>query len=531
MPRLRIHAKLLMAFTIVLLPVLVLLIASFLSDLRRTQDAIQEAQSMTARSVSVQIAETFDNAIGFGWAVAQDPLMQTMEPRVLDPHLQEMVKHYPLYDSIAVYDVNGDNRGWGDPNQPATPRLRIGDRKYFRQVMKTNAPVISEALELKRLEHTGVVACIPIRGPKGRPIGVVNIMIRSDQLAHRFVDANLQPMQTIFLADSNSRLAFHTGASQLTYQQSGTFMHIDAIKKALTDLSPQVARFTSPLAGDEHLGAFAPVPRYPWAVGISTPRDIALAPLFSQLRLQLGAFAGILLLNSLLALWLARSYARPVQQLQAAAQALAHGEREPPVDIHTGDELEELGSTFRRMAAEVARREAEVKALYKEAEQQALQLAAIIASVPDAIFLASLDGRVVGTNPAGLRLLGIRGNAELNMSLPEYLQRYDIRHLAGQPMEPEELPIVRALAGETFTGETMRLRSQDGRQLLLSSNGAPVRDASGQIILGLIVIRDITSRRQEEAAALQASKKRMAQEQRTEHPEPGVGEYPVPRTG
>jgi PAS domain S-box-containing protein len=356
-------------------------------------------------------------------------------------------------------------------------------------------------------------------------------MIRSDQLAHRFVDAQLQPMQTIFLADSASRLAFHTGASQLSYEQSGSFMHLDALQKTLTGLSPQGARFTNPLSGDEHLGAFAPVPRYPWAVGISIPRDVALAPLFAQLRLHLGAFAGILLLNSLLALRLARSYARPVQQLQAAAQALAHGEREPPVNIHTGDELEELGSAFRGMAAEVARREVEVKALYKEAEHQALQLAAIIASVPDAIFLASMDGRVIGTNPAGLRLLGLRGSSELNMALPEYLQRYDIRHPAGRPMEPKEVPIVRALAGETFTGAKMRLRSLDGRQLLLSSNGAPVRDASGQIILGVILIRDITRRRQE-AEMRQASTKRIAQEeQRTARPGLEPGEYPVPRAG
>jgi PAS domain S-box-containing protein len=478
---------------------------------------------MTARSVAVQIADTFDGAIGFGWAVAQDPLMQTLDPRVLDSHLQEMVRHRPLYDSIAVYDANGVNRGWGDPNQPAVPRVHIGDRKYFRQVMETNAPVISEALELKRLKSAGVVASIPIRGPEKRPIGVVNIMIRSDQLAHRFIDAHLQPMQTIFLADSKSRLAFHTGASHLLYQQSGTFMHLVPLQKALTDLSPQVAQFTNPLTNDEHLGAFTPVPRYPWAVGISIPRDIALAPLIAQLRLQLGAFAGILLLNSLLALWLARSYARPVQQLQAAAQALAHGEREPPVNIHTGDELEELGTTFRGMAAEVARREVEVKALYKEAEHQALQLAAIIASVPDAIFLASLDGRVIGTNPAGLRLLGTSGNFELNMSLPEYLQHYDIRHPEGRPMEPKEVPIARALAGETFTGAKMRLRSQDGRQLLLSSNGAPVRDASGQIILGVMVLRDITRRK--EAEAPQTSTQRMAREQRTAYPglEPAQG--------
>jgi PAS domain S-box-containing protein len=527
MLRLRIHAKLLMAFIIVLLPVLGLLIAGFLIDLRRTQRDILEAQSMTAQSIAVQITETFENAIGFGWAVAQDPLLQTLDPRVLDPHLEEMVKHSPIYDSIAVYDANGINRGWGDPHQSATPRLQISDRQYFQQVMASNAPVISDALELKRPQRSGVVASIPLRDPQGRPIGVVNIMIRSEQLAYRFINARLQQMQTIFLADSNRRLAFHTGASHLPYQQGGTFMRFSPLQEALAGFSPLVARFTDPFTGDEHMGAFAPVPRYRWAVGVSIPRDIALEPLFAQLRSQLIAFTGILLLNSLLALWLARSYARPVQQLQVAAHSLAFGTRELPVHIQTGDELEELGTAFRRMAAEVTRREAEVKALYKDAEHQALQLAAIIASVPDGIFLASLDGQVSGTNPAGLRLLGLRSNSELNISLPEYLQRYDIRHPEGRPMEPKELPIVRALSGETFTGAEMRLRSLDGRQLLLSINGAPVRDASGQIILGVIIIRDITRRRQE-AEVPPKSTERMAQEQRTAYLGLELGEHPAP---
>ncbi|HYO51862.1 ATP-binding protein [Archangium sp.] len=517
LPRLHIRAKLLVAFVLVLLPVLGMLIAGFRTDLRRTQEFILDAQAMTAQSVAVQVAEVFDGAVGLGWAVAQDPLVLTLDSRVLDSHLKKVVERSPLYQSIGVYDARGLQRGWGGQAGFVKPEPDISDRRYFQQVMASNAPAISEVQELEPTHRVGLIASIPIRDPGGRPTGAVIIQLRAEQLADRFLDARVQQRQVILLVDPSRRLAFHTGAAYLPYRQSGAYLHLDAVQKALSGIPARLARFTNPFLEDEHLGAFAPVPRYPWAVGVSVERDLALVPVYAQMRLKLAAFAGILLLSLLLALGLTRFYARPVRQLRAAAQALARGEREARVHIETGDEMEELGTAFNTMAAEVARREAEVEALHKESERQALELAAIIASVPDAILVASPEGRLVSTNPAGFRLLGFRGHSGLDDTpLSEHLQRYDLRHPNGRPMEQKEMPILRALRGETFTDAEILFRRPDGRQLLLSSNGAPVRDASGQIILGEIVIRDVTRHRQEEKA-LRWSEESLAQAQRIAH--------------
>jgi hypothetical protein len=83
MPRLQLHAKLLLAFGIVLLPILALLCADFFSDERRTQETLLDSQSMTAQAIAVQIAESFESAIEFGRAVAHDPLVQGMDPSQL----------------------------------------------------------------------------------------------------------------------------------------------------------------------------------------------------------------------------------------------------------------------------------------------------------------------------------------------------------------------------------------------------------------------------------------------------------------
>jgi PAS domain S-box-containing protein len=498
MPRLQFHAKLLLAFIAVLLPVLGLLIADFVSDMRRTQQTILDAQSMTARAIAMQAAESFDAAIDFGWAIANDPLVQTMDPTVLDAHMQALARHSPLYDSIGIYDATGLSRGWGNLHQPSEPRLRIADRPYFQKVMATNAPVISEVVELRRPQRTGMLASVPVRGPDGRPMGVVNVVMRTDLLQQRYSTARLQPGQSLFLADPKGRLAFHTELPSLTYGQSSAFFSFEPLATALAGQHLQLDQFTCPLSQDVRLGAFVPTPRYPWAVGVTTPRDVALAPLYSWLQTKLLVFTGLLLLSTAMAALLARHYARPVRQLQAMAHALGRGDMEQRVHIRTGDELEKLGHAFNEMAAQVHQRQVEVDALRAEAEHHARQLAAIIASVPDAILLAHPDGRLIDANPTGLRMLGVKDRSELGEPLHEALRRYDVRHLDGRPLTLEELPLQRALVGETFTGLELRMRGQDGGERLVSINGAPVRDCTGQIVLGEIVVHDITEHRREE---------------------------------
>ncbi|MBN1206710.1 MAG: PAS domain-containing protein [Myxococcaceae bacterium] len=498
MPRMRFHIKLLLAFLAVLLPVMVLQGADFLSGLQRTRETILEAQGLTAQAVAMQVAESFDAAVDLGWAVANDPTVQRMDSRQLDAHLQRLQKNSPHYDAIGVYDAQGINRGWGEPRAPAEPRLRIADRPYFQKVMATNAPVISELIELRRPIRTAVLASVPIRDAQGQPVGVVNVVMQTDLLEQRFLSARLQTGQAILLVDPQGRMAFHTRFPNLPYAQSDELLAFAPLHVALAGTSVKLDRFHSPFEQEASLGAFVPVPRHGWVVGVTMPQRVALAPVYEWLRARLASFLGLLLLCALISAVLARVHARPVRQLQALAQALGRGKMDERVRIKTGDELEELGAAFNEMAAHIAQREAEVEALRSQAERHARQLDAVIASVPDAIILASPDGRLFDANPAGVRLLGFQARSELGQPLAECFQRYAFRHVDGRPVAPEELPLQRTLAGETFTDVELRLRTLAGQERLVSINGAPVRNSSGRIILGEIVVHDITERKQAE---------------------------------
>jgi two-component system NtrC family sensor kinase len=59
------------------------------------------------------------------------------------------------------------------------------------------------------------------------------------------------------------------------------------------------------------------------------------------------------LLSLLVAQWVSRSIAKPVQSLVRGTEAIAQGDFEQPIDIKTGDELSVLATAFNQMAAQL----------------------------------------------------------------------------------------------------------------------------------------------------------------------------------
>lgn len=68
----------------------------------------------------------------------------------------------------------------------------------------------------------------------------------------------------------------------------------------------------------------------------------------------LGAL-GAAIIALLLGVFLARSIARPVRELTLATQAVAQGELGRQVEVHTGDEIGELATSFNQMSQDLAR--------------------------------------------------------------------------------------------------------------------------------------------------------------------------------
>lgn len=129
-------------------------------------------------------------------------------------------------------------------------------------------------------------------------------------------------------------------------------------------------------------------------------------------------------------------------------------------------------------------------------------LDAILEAAPVGIVVADAQGRLVRSNPANERLWGQAPRAE---SVDDYVLWRgwwaDDSPRRGRPVEPQEWALARALRGEHSTGDLVEIEpfGQPGVRRTMLNSGAPVRDASGNIVGAVIAQMDITARTQAEA--------------------------------
>ncbi|HZU01944.1 MAG TPA: PAS domain S-box protein [Ktedonobacteraceae bacterium] len=148
-----------------------------------------------------------------------------------------------------------------------------------------------------------------------------------------------------------------------------------------------------------------------------------------------------------------------------------------------------------RVRLETAEREAT-----REAAERASQMEAIFEAVTDQIMVYDRDGRLIRLNDAGRQF-----NKEATQvgysdrAITERVSQYRVRDEQDHILAAGQWPIIRVLQGEVLTSanaEDVRLTLPNGREVQLSTTGAPIRDAQGQIVGAVLVNREVTERRE-----------------------------------
>ncbi len=106
-------------------------------------------------------------------------------------------------------------------------------------------------------------------------------------------------------------------------------------------------------SGEAVLSAYARVEPTGWLVFVEEPESAVFAPLYAALlRTAVLLLAGVAL-SVFAALVLARRMVKPVRALQQGADRIRQGDLVSRIDVHTGDELEDLADRFNTMSDEL----------------------------------------------------------------------------------------------------------------------------------------------------------------------------------
>ncbi len=119
-----------------------------------------------------------------------------------------------------------------------------------------------------------------------------------------------------------------------------------------------------------------------------------LDSLFARLRGRILALMGVVFAMALLlALFFSRSLARPLREVIDASARVAGGDFEARVSVRQHGEFRNLAASFNVMAAELGRQ-------FAVTTEQKEELASILASIREGLFVVDMDGRILMANEA-----------------------------------------------------------------------------------------------------------------------------------
>ena len=163
------------------------------------------------------------------------------------------------------------------------------------------------------------------------------------------------------------------------------------------------------------------------------------------------------------------------------------------------EELAFVREVAERTRTAVERRRAE-QALHEseaEARRLAAQQSATLGQLAEGVVVTDVAGRITLINDAAARLHGVR---RLDVAPESYSTAYGLLTEDGRPYPSIDLPLARAVRGETVLEARWRIRRPDGAEVLAVGNARPVLDGTGQQIGAVLTIRDDTARKAAEEA-------------------------------
>jgi len=148
-----------------------------------------------------------------------------------------------------------------------------------------------------------------------------------------------------------------------------------------------------------------------------------------------------------------------------------------------------------------AQAQAEVRALNAELERRveertarleavAAEQRAMLRQMAEGVITVDATGTVTFVNDAATRMMG---PVKLGSRLDALVSFFQILTPSGLTHPPEQLPLARALRGETVVNARWRMcQPGGGDELVMEASAAPVRADSGNILGAITTLRDVT---------------------------------------
>ena len=137
----------------------------------------------------------------------------------------------------------------------------------------------------------------------------------------------------------------------------------------------------------------------------------------------------------------------------------------------------------------------ETKKIKSELEQERSFLKAILNSLADGVVACDRNGILAIFNPASQNIFGTLKPLDSQ----KWSEHYNLYYPDGKTyLKPEDIPLAKAFAGETFTDLELITIPSDSSPMILRANGCPIIDSDGDKLGAVVTVKNITEREEAE---------------------------------
>lgn len=252
--------------------------------------------------------------------------------------------------------------------------------------------------------------------------------------------------------------------------------------------------------GEEVIASYRHLPATDWGLVVKMDAQEAYAPI-QRLRTELIQVSLlILILFLLVAFAVSRSITEPLHRLQLGTEKIGKGEWDLDLDIHTGDEVEQLANEFTKMAKElqqlyqgleqkVKERTVELRSAKEDIEKEKKKAETILASIGDGVIVTGREGKIIFFNRAAEDFSGYSQDEVLGKNFYEILK---VCREKNKPLGRDSTLTHKALnQAKAERNDDRFFTHKDGRLYPVSQVATPLI-IEGEVIGAIVAFRDIT---------------------------------------
>ncbi|MBW4471616.1 MAG: HAMP domain-containing protein [Stenomitos rutilans HA7619-LM2] len=285
--------------------------------------------------------------------------------------LDRFIQAYPIYNSIAAFDLKGDPIA--QTKGPTLPNH--SDRAYIKEALRTKSPILSQPTISASSGIFSVYAAAPLRDKDtGEIIGTIRARIPVAKLSDLIQALQPQEGSAYYLINASGEVFYgpegvyvnkvtSSGGDATTDNKAFKEKRIEEIFPAIVTLrAAQKPGSLFTVNPSTHVGQFVTyippttlkgLPALNWSVLLSTDPEIVFAAQKQQLQILLVGLGLTLLIVIAASIYLINRGLRPVLQSAQVVAKIGQGHLEARIPIKGGDELAVLGSNINQMADQI----------------------------------------------------------------------------------------------------------------------------------------------------------------------------------